>query len=183
MSGADETIQASELVHVTRAFPFVEWGICLSTRAGKQGKPTIPGRIWLSELSKITALPIAVHLCGRYVADLIRGRFTFPERFPELFGQCRRVQINLRSTRTPLTDRSRLLAAISRFPEPEYIFQQDSFDLAPVRSATECGLRASILFDTSGGRGRAPSTWPPRDGVSGGYAGGLRPDNLVAQLK
>jgi len=40
-----------------------------------------------------------------------------------------------------------------------------------------------VLFDSSGGRGLAPVSWPaPLPGTTCGYAGGLGPDTLTEQL-
>jgi len=45
------------------------------------------------------------------------------------------------------------------------------------------GPRHHILMDASGGRGRSPDNWPrPITGVACGYAGGIGPDTIEADL-
>jgi hypothetical protein len=182
ITGADETIRPSSLVELTHNFPFVEWGIVLSSRVGDLGKPTMPGRLWLDELAGLEGLPLSCHLCGRFVAELIKGRFGFAERFPALFARFQRIQINYRSTKERITDPGPLFAALSQFRDRVYILQQDAFDPALVDAAVKRGLSCCVLSDRSAGRGKLPAEWPTRGGVPGGYAGGLGPDNLSCEL-
>jgi hypothetical protein len=174
ISGADDQVDPSELAALSEEFPFVEWGILLSaSRAGTHRYPTYdtvcrfaryrPGRLRLSG-----------HLCGAQAREVLEYReasFMALEFF-------RRVQINGYAPRSP----GAVAFALAN-PHQEVIFQVRGSEwmLAAVWDAMRVP-NASILFDPSGGTGRALEAFPAAAGVPIGYAGGIGPDNVAATL-
>lgn len=84
LTGADETVRPQDLLELSREFPWVEWGILLSSTA--MGRPRYPGHEWLQELYA-TARPcglasnmdrspgsrFAAHLCGETMRRFLTG--------------------------------------------------------------------------------------------------------------
>ena len=64
----------------------------------------------------------------------------------------------------------------------QFIFQLDDVNNDILNVASEHGVDAVGLFDTSGGIGRLPDHWPHSNNRYCGYAGGLGPENLEEQL-
>ena len=71
-------------------------------------------------------------------------------------------------------------------PGREYIVQVGlsvEKGLALARRLCALGFSTSVLFDSSGGKGREPEQWPAaQNDIRCGYAGGLGPDNLRRHL-
>lgn len=68
--------------------------------------------------------------------------------------------------------------------EKEFIFQWDGVNDHLTYASFAAGLKVAALFDTSGGAGQLPLSWPkPIAAFPCGYAGGLGPDNVAEQLR
>jgi len=66
----------------------------------------------------------------------------------------------------------------------EFIFQFDDVNNGIIESVSKSGVNCSALFDTSGGAGILPNEWPePLQNIKCGYAGGISPENIEAQIK
>lgn len=187
LTGADESVDPADLLRLSREFPFVEWGILYGS---KEGTPRYPASEWRSQLAKVAMgavaevrpMRLSAHLCSRWVRDFVlEGRYTFGQRLEEPIYA--RVQLNFHAYHHP-ADPSFVAAALRLSEWKEIIFQLDEVNDDLWKSSREKGIRAVPLFDTSGGAGILPHSWPkPYANVYCGYAGGLGPDNLVEQLR
>lgn len=64
-----------------------------------------------------------------------------------------------------------------------FIFQSDGVNDNLANAMHSHDVPVAALFDTSGGTGSLPGTWPTlRPEFPFGFAGGLGPDNVLAQL-
>ena len=201
ITGADDSIEPGELVHLSEAFPFVEWGILFS--ANHVGEPRWPSVGWLAELFEqidATAFEVnlSAHLCGRWVRDLLAGNFSYSAFIGRAFRHFRRVQLNFHAE-PQLVIGTKFVSALVAHSSPsdprEFIFQIDGVndDLFIGASRNAHGVSVVPLFDGSHGAGRLPGEWPVaayRGGraygdaskVYHGYAGGLGPDNLEYEI-
>jgi hypothetical protein len=179
ITGADDSISAHNLKSISKEFPFVEWGILFSLSS--QGGYRFPSERWIAQLPE--GLNYAAHLCGRYVRDLVldvnpsweSNRYNRPEIFQRVqlnfHGQFHKAHFDLGNV-------------LSFRDSVHWIFQCDGVNDESVKRLVleEPDLREP-LFDTSGGAGVLPDTWPDAwPGIYCGYAGGLGPDNVLEQL-
>lgn len=184
LTGADDSVHPAHLIDLSLKYPFVEWGILLS--ASQMGNERFPSPNWHSQLlehlnSRPVPMNISVHLCGRWLRDLLMGderMFAF-----DIFKVAQRVQLNFHAE--DVKHDAQFFDSIERHPQQEFIFQLDGkHGNALFLSARERGLvNISGLFDTSHGAGVLRDSWPIADYPAMlGYAGGLGPDNIVEQL-
>lgn len=192
ITGADESVSPADLARLTDAYPFVEWGILVSKSS--TGIPRYPHAEWIDDLCRTvrsdnSALPLALHVCGQWVRKLLVGENVIA---PELLmHQFPRVQLNFHAENVACYDDA-FFRVLTEFPfQPrQFIFQLDGklgnrhFDMVRKRNENSIPeVDAVPLFDISGGAGRTPKQWPdPVVGVPMGYAGGLGPANIEAQL-
>ena len=193
ITGADNSTNPVDLFNLSEKYPFVEWGILAS--AGSGGQPRYPGMGWVQALQmqvrNFYRLPqeqprMCLHLCGRWVRDLLVGNVSVPSW---MFDEFDRVQLNFHAERNhcqPVDFRSALEGIGG---ERQYIFQLDGvlgnkhmMSLLAVNNAAK-PLDLAPLYDISGGAGILPPSWPkPIPNLYMGYAGGLGPDNLEEQI-
>lgn len=192
ITGADDSIDPSELVGLSNAFPFVEWGILFSR---KRIGPRFPSLSWLTRLQEMSTpgMQLSAHLCGGWVRDfVIDGQFTWGlHEWVTLFN---RVQLNFHAESHGLLAGFDTVLEHDDFGIGAFIMQCDGVHDEIIRArvetwrrhADEFGVYNGLvvpLFDTSGGAGKLPGVWPQAwPHVYCGYAGGLGPDNVVAQL-
>lgn len=183
LTGADDTVKPGQLFELSSKYPFVEWGILLSRN--RQGLPRFPSKNWLMELlTEKTPGPLnfAGHLCGGFVRELLLGESAFINEIGPVWGLFDRIQINTHG-QTHAFNLEALNDILSRYPEKEFIFQYDNRNVELFLQVTEKNKNVSALFDRSHGAGVLPDEWPaPLPGVKCGYAGGLSPVNIAAQL-
>lgn len=181
ITGADDSVSADELYRLSEQYPFVEWGILFSGK--HQGSRRYPSEAWLATLAetKPADVKIAAHLCGRWVRSTLAGQADWWRAYPKLASQFGRIQLNFHAEAVdPMTLGTfvRELAASS-----EFIYQCDGVNDGWVRELIAEVKRGSPLFDTSGGAGIEPESWPKGwEGVYCGYAGGIGPENCVEVL-
>jgi hypothetical protein len=197
ITGADDSTDIEWLVRMTERFPFVEWGILASESS--QGRYRFPSPRWITDLQGVAiargGLPLSLHLCGRWVRQLLVGELAIP---PSLLDCFTRVQLNFHAERTRC-DGKAFASALDTIKGKDFIFQ---FDGATGNKHMEAAMendfeRCFVLFDVSGGAGIVPKQWPkpemidvfPGEHGEGveqpaycGYAGGLGPKNLSRQL-
>lgn len=179
-TGADDSVDPLELVEISAAFPFVEWGILFSL--SHQGQPRYPSRPWIDRLADAATpgMNFSAHLCGRWAREMVvEADNTWGVAYEtSLF---RRIQINFHGRyhhRHP-----HFIFLLEAHFEKQFILQCDGVNDHWVKEAAEKSLCVP-LFDTSGGKGLLPKTWPkPWKGVYCGYAGGLGPQNVTEQLE
>ena len=179
ITGADDGVEPQRLVDFSGEFPFVEWGILMSTK--RQGTSRYPSHDWIVALMVATSgtpTQLSAHLCGDYARGAMAGDVTFVD------STFQRHQIN------GFTVPAAKLIALARTCPIEFILQvRDEGGLAPACSAatligTDTPGRASLLWDPSGGRGIEADRWPPPlPGVAMGYAGGIKPHTVESVLR
>lgn len=168
------------------AYPFVEWGI-LVTSDGGNGSPRFPDYAWISDCMEITSpgVSFSMHVCGRHVRDMCKGEPSFLDIIPEHYFQAfSRIQLNF-SCYMHLIDRDRMLRAmlIPELAKKQFILQFSEPDYELLKFLQDGGVDVVPFFDRSGGRGDVPENWPKHPGQYCGYAGGLTPENVDAELK
>lgn len=185
ITGADDSIRPEELTKLSAEFPFVEWGILVSAK--NYGTERFPSMNWIDRLFEAKLdnpnMVLSMHLCGTYVRQLLKGCGYFVERMSDFEGVFDRVQINTHNIKHDF--HAEFVHFIQAAKEFEFIFQYDEENKATVEQiSTFAEARTSLLFDASGGRGLLPGAWPlPLNGIKCGYAGGLSPENLQAQIQ
>jgi hypothetical protein len=163
-TGADDHTSIAEMAGLSRRYP-IEWGVLLNpTRQGIAAR--FPGEDALARLMA-SGLRLSAHLCGSYAASIMRG---LGSEIPLDLTAFERFQINHARPDA---------ARISRFGERwgrRCIAQTRGF-------AFSSDTSVEWLFDASGGRGIAPSEWPPYPGRLVGYAGGIGPENAASVIE
>lgn len=199
ITGADDTVSVAQLLDLQEKHPFVEWGILISQSYQGQLAPRFPSAQWLEAvryLGLTGRLKLSLHVCGRWVRDMLTGGSTMPYNYVEGFD---RIQLNFHAEDNPC--RIEGLSACVRYygdyapsAKRQFIFQIDGSGgnkhFTDLHQYWEGGekLDAVPLFDVSGGKGITPNQWPKASFSSNGlmlahgYAGGLGPHNLKAQL-
>ena len=179
LTGADDSTDLLFLRKTSQQYPIVEWGILLSK--ANFGKSRFPSLEWLFEAYKVLPrnMRLSCHLCGSWVRDLcFEGDTTFATQFPIPMFQ--RIQLNFHAI-VHAVNQQKFIPALLEFAGVQFIFQLDDVNNSLLDVAREAGIDVVPLFDTSGGAGILPASWPSSVGYAG-YAGGLSPDNLASQL-
>lgn len=188
ITGADNSIRPAALAAITDIYSFVEWGILVSRRG--MGNARFPNMEWLQELALLKKekpdMKLSLHLCGAYVRQLLMGHDEFIyEIGADVWNSFERVQINTHGEPHEFNPDTMiwLMNSIAGLGK-EFIFQYDNANEHILQAAIGGGVNCSTLFDMSHGAGVLPGVWPlPLEGVKCGYAGGLSPDNLKAQME
>lgn len=176
ITGADDGVYWKDLLHLSHEYPFVEWGILMSPRLS--GVPRYPNSAWIREWQDYLLrtdpgeLNSALHLCGGYA--------TRPnEMLVDALKGFKRIQLNLGGV---LTEEAR---GVILQDSPQKIIVQVRDRMQAEKVWFDCGNRAELLFDASGGRGMwNPDGWPTcwTMFTSMGYAGGITPENIYGAL-
>jgi hypothetical protein len=132
---------------------------------------------------------LSTHVCGRWVRQMFTGELNWLD-LPDIIQICQRVQINTHAEPHVSTtglikslDGCNSIASHTTTPK-EFIFQWDGVNNHLTFAAHAYALKVAALFDTSGGAGVLPGEWPaPANEFWCGYAGGISPDNVVAQIE
>lgn len=159
VTGADERTDVAALAKLD-----AEIGMLYT--ATPEGRNRYPRWEWIRETS-IELRKASLHVCGRGARALLMDGKLSVSGF-------QRIQVN-----------GRILALevehlCTMYPRHTIITQHhvNNAHLLAVRS-----INHAILLDTSGGRGISPSAWTqPTTEKAVGFAGGLGPDNLAAEM-
>ena len=174
LTGVDAATPQTRLIDLSARFPKVEWGILLG-RAETPRYPSIDLINKWADRREQHGLRMALHLCGGFARRWI-------ENDAEIVALARRfdrIQVNVVASRIDLP---MLVDGIRFVRHTNIITQHNAANEVLTASVMDCPNH-SILFDTSGGRGVAPSAWPISfPGKACGYAGGLGPDTVAEQL-
>lgn len=184
VTGADNSTDLEALWKLARQYPFVEFGILYSQ--DRQGVGRYPSFEWIDSLvermAKCNPPNFALHICGSAVHDFLAGEghvARIAHRFP-------RIQLNLREEKHDIQD---LRAALDRYFWQTIITQMNGANASLWRKLSDKRNHA-VLFDESGGTGKARAEWPgplsitheglPFEAIDPlcGYAGGIGPDNI-----
>lgn len=188
LTGADDLVEPSALSALSAQYPFVEWAILLFPE--REHTPRNPSALWRENFLSLGLPYSAAHLCGSQVfRELLTPGEAQQARIADL-SRYRRIQLNINARRPEFTDEEVLaiyrtlhaagLRLILQYhPASELVIEKFLYDL------DEEGMkRVDILFDASRGTGLRPDAWPAphRFNLFCGYAGGLGPDVLEAEL-
>jgi N-(5'phosphoribosyl)anthranilate (PRA) isomerase len=186
ITGADDNTSIKEMTEISKQFPFVEWGILFSPK--RVGEERYPSVSWLHDL--ITADPmlltLSAHLCGGYTREmLVAGSdYLVMQNLAAELGSFSRKQLNFNASRHG-ADFDAFFYLLGRKPGVNFILQMNTANKAICQEAIKRQCKnVSFLYDSSGGRGTLASEWKaPIPGFFTGYAGGLSPENLAAELE
>ncbi len=186
ITGADDTVGAFDLMQLSILFPFVEWGILLSSK--RYGSPRYPTKSAIKLITEPWAggkvkPNLSLHLCGQYVRDFLLGNFHFIDDIGiDRWQAFQRVQINTHGELHEFNG-PQLARFIQVNPHKQFIFQYDNTNHTLIEFIS--GLKnVAVLHDLSSGTGILPTHWPDLiKGIDCGYAGGLGPDNLNEQIQ
>jgi hypothetical protein len=176
ITGADDGVDPKELVRLSDAYPFVEWGILRST--DREGTARYPSAEWRSTLWVVHKpnVRFSAHLCGRLSRKAMAGANTWS-------GESSRLDCSIQYQRVQLNGFSSyvlpMLLIAERHPGTEFILQCS--DAAALDRAAKLAAHYNVtaLFDPSGGQG-IPFGWiPGYRGLRLGYAGGINPLNVA----
>lgn len=183
-TGVDEKSSLEQISNLSQAYPFVEWGVLLSTSENSPlGKNRYPSIDWLNEnLPKLKNIAdtygssIALHVCGKETKELLAQ--TENSIALKLLPFVNRIQINFFYKEPQIEQLENLC---KNFPHITFITQHNNknFDLYKKVFSTN----HQVLFDQSGGKGIETKEWEsPLENKICGYAGGLGPNNISEQF-
>jgi len=189
--GADDSCSPELLSAVSERYLWIEWGVLF--REDKQGTPRYASLDWVERLAAVNyrrRMRLAGHLCSQYVTQILEGDGSFVADMHRRVG-FDRFQINATAANNVDTSSlgpetaERLRGVMLSLPSVEFIVQRNEETAELWRHLErDPPPNLSFLFDESKGLGVAAAFWPPppTTGVKFGYAGGLGPKNLEAQI-
>ncbi len=184
ITGADDTTDIQWMREISEQYPFVEWGILVSKRS--MGVNRFPSLEWIGRLVEHQSeMKTAIHVCGKWVRQILSGDWSeFITEIGTAASNAQRVQLNFHAGAYKLGDK--FIQSAKRAARDggwQLIFQVDGVNDDLLLNARNARLDAVPLYDLSGGTGVLPALWPQQvDGIYSGYAGGLGPDNVLAQI-
>ncbi len=127
-------------------------------------------------------ISVALHVCSGFATALANGEIPSTAQYIDklFFEQANRVQLNCSeeidlSGIPKLKSHPREWIVVAKQSRPRAVYCAEELN--------QIGIHASVLFDQSGGKGISPESWErPIVGTYTGYAGGLNPENLEAEL-
>lgn len=176
LTGADNNTDVARMALLSKKFPLLEWAILSSQK--QAGNARYPTEDWVESFHDACPdVRKAVHLCGNDVNLFLEE----DARIHAKVARFDRVQLNFSHRRKPI-DVDQLVALSAKVPAT-IILQHNSAN-EPLWTLLKDRIPGiSFLFDASGGNGKSPEQWPTiLPDTFCGYAGGLGPDNLLAQL-
>ncbi len=190
VTGADNSVDVSDLTDIAAKYPFVEFGILLS-RSRQGGHPRFPSVGWLQEFVaqfEGSGIKCSGHICGRWVTEILGGAvwptIEFDKISPAIDTVFNRWQLNTHGEHHLWTDALARVLWQRRRLDQKIIFQYDNANTMPIESVFRDGWdNVEALFDLSHGAGVLPQNWPhPLIHIPCGYAGGLSPENVSDQI-
>lgn len=184
ITGADDGTDPNQLAHLSRFYPFVEWGILFSEK--RRGGPRYPSLRWIRSLEELAAerrqLKLAMHLCG---AEARLATLNAHEFDPGPVWK--RVQLNGYETGTATREWWENALHCSF----HWILQARTTESLRAAIDDACVSGAHILYDPSGGGGKGPVMWPEmpahspseKNSIDFGFAGGIGPDNVEEVIR
>lgn len=210
ITGASDDVDPHELIELSQQYPWLEWGILLSSSAAGI-KPRYPSLHWLAKLQTTLGTEefprrnhgcrLAAHLCGDTMRSFMTGitRDGYSPSWHDVHGitemsyDCtfNRTQVNFNARREGYSpkDMDAMLDGWYETMSGNLITQHNSandwvWEVLQRNDKVHGSFSAhQVLHDASGGRGVAPGAWPrPIAGVVTGYAGGINPGNVIQVL-
>lgn len=181
-TGADDSVNAEEIIKVAKDYPDTEWGILMASYQMMGGTRFPSGQWLLNQVPKMAeaGLNLSAHFCGQPMYELfVRGNFTFHKLpFAKNF---KRIQLNFHGLEFCDVIHKNTQSVIDTYKDQfQFIFQADGVN-DHLRGS---GPHRLSLYDVSHGAGILPKEgWPKREKEDYiGYAGGLGPENIKDQL-
>lgn len=156
----------------------------------------MPRNIWFNELltaaKENPTMKLAIHINTEWANDIcvygmIPGIILDWIRLTNIHNKpiIKRIQLNMPKQTANNIHEYRVARIIDCFPKQEFIFQYNDNTKEAIKKLHEANIRFSLLFDASGGRGIAPSSWqkPIYETHPMGYSGGISPDNVISNLR
>lgn len=198
LSGVDRRTDPSTILALMAA-PNVELGLLWSETNDDPRYLRAHEVAFVLGLAHAEARGCAVHVCGRAARNIFLGLPVAPERSSGgdiaartiVVHHASRVQINGRwgegEADFKIAEVARatgILSTSERFPAPRLITQwRPGEPTYCLDGLLERMPNQAILVDASGGQGISPKKWSaPRQSCPVGFAGGLSPENLKAEL-
>lgn len=187
VTGVDDKTDLVDLMDLSIKYPFVEWGVLISKASLTEDSANerFPDVSIFNKLTKckriMKNLNFSLHVCGSYLKDIIcDGIWNLDKDTNNNLSTFSRIQLNasqiLSKVNLPVFSES--LKNINQ----EVILQIKSFDgNEELVETCRKNAKISVLYDTSGGRGLKPNSWP-NSVINCGYAGGLNPENVTDSL-
>lgn len=175
ITGADDGVPYLPLLELSQRYPFVEWGILVSSkRIGTARYPQPWWRTTFAYHAEQCKAQYSYHLCGQLARDALAGDLEL--------APAPRMQLNGFSSFVLPG-----LALAKRFRDVDWILQCSH--LAALRRADDLFRsypNVCALWDQSGGNGRTLESWPlPRLDIAGAplsYSGGITEDTVQGLL-
>lgn len=180
ITGVDERTDLERLALLWRRFKFVEFGVLLS-KSSAGNKPRYPSTEFMNWIVRMVPRDhLALHVCGEYSRVTFQGQNLLRKEFL-LLGAFGRIQFNnVGETINPNEANSE----ICKLEQEETIFPLNKRSTEnSLIMANRLDKSAALLHDSSGGRGVTALHNKPIPGFYNGYAGGLGPSNILAQLE
>ncbi len=184
-TGLDEFTSLEKVEQISMRFPFVEWGVLLSTSENRKlGEGRYPSVNWigknlpkLKDVAQKSGCSIALHVCGSETKKLLSK--SAESVALSLMTNVNRVQINFAYKEYQVQELSELC---TQFSDKFFITQHNRSNADLYMKIKN--LNHQVLFDASGGRGIDCHEWTaPLAGKVCGYAGGLGLENMKNQLE
>ena len=190
VTGADDSTQIPDILRFIALYPRIEFGILVTSPWSSKGFGRYPSFQWIERLAQYIDNDnrdnFSLHLCGKYVDEF----FTNP-RFIDGIGMFSRVfsrmQVNTHNC-PATTDLAVVTQNIGNMLAEGIvpILQYDHANKKTIDLILDNVPPMSVhcLYDMSHGAGVLPENgWKaPLEKTITGYAGGLRPGNVEAQL-
>lgn len=195
LTGADQKTPFSGMLRLSQSFDFVEWGVLYDRGcAGTSRYPTLDWIETFARKAQKKGMNIALHVCGAAVTALLDAvenfsHLDYPEdvkRLLSLMENFDRVQLNTCAKESRIQAYRKLVQVIHRTEARTRVILQWNSHNASVCEQLSGEYGFESVVDSSGGRGLTPTAWPElTEWLVGrrGYAGGLGPDNIQAQLE
>ena len=179
ITGLDDLALVPQVNALFRRFPFLEIGILFSANNAGQDRrfPSIQN---IQSMIETLEGNIALHICGRAVEDVIMDNRASAANCLARHPKIGRVQLNLHASAKWLPSPAIIDKAIGDFRKP-VIIQENSANHELNRDLL--APNHQVLFDSSGGLGKAADAWPPLiPGKACGFAGGLGPETIAQEI-
>lgn len=179
-TGVDHQTDVQELVKIQREYPFVEFGILLSTDWSSNNE-RFPDPAILKSLSG-WGLNLSAHLCGDLARFALNGEFIPAiDLCKGYFHLFRRCQLNCHISE----GKKSLIRKFCGVQDCEhFILQMHTPDLCRNFLKGKYNGHIDCLLDASRGRGiNTPIEVVTSPGTLIGYAGGITPDNVEGKLR
>lgn len=175
-TGVDEKTNLNNLQSISEEFPFMEWGVLFSSNPSSN---RYPQKQFIQDniVNLSSHINFAAHLCGNVVNLFIERN----KEFLDLLSHFKRVQINVATKNMTKTKQDKLFQAIEA--HEGNLILQENLSNHDFNEKLRQFSHVSYLFDSSGGKGISPNTWPKYlDNLYCGYAGGLSCANLNQEI-